>query len=1164
MVRVLLLLQACIISVAVATDYRKSSIDAAEKDQCRVLTLTYAVMASVFVEDLPSDVTEKDLYEKFAQLGNVLSVKVCQDDDCEKSLCYGYVLYQDPDTAEKAVEKFHNDVIHDQPIGVLPSDNPSHGYIMEGNVFVKNLDRSVDSSILYKAFSPYGKIVSCKVHHRKKGSKCHGFVQFESELAANSAINNMNGSVFFGKKLYVGQFLNRDQREPHIDNQPSIGHSSSSLRTVYIKNLGPCVDSVFLKITCSPYGEVSNVKIIRDSDGTSKGFAFVTFKKVEEAVKAIEMLNGKEIDGRVLFAGPAIKKSGRKNQHFQQRQQQQIFTSDTSDAGQETFDKPQATSSSAPQENLCLDSTRKTNMLPAMSLQRHPPPEQYYENAPQISFTPNVALQLPSLRVSIQPENFDANFLTTLPQISQLNAVVYQPRISELTPKAPKVASLSSEVQDDTQIQYECDQPQLHQQFNQQLLLQPVHNTSAVCKLQDIQHQTAADSSVGVTATQGVNLYVKHLDDDVDDATLKGMFSKFGEVISAKVMMEGEKSRGFGFVCFARAEDAARATRDMRRRVDDVNRKPLYVAPAQRKEERQAFFREKLKSRQNELHQCDVETVRKCLTMLEDTKEMFAPCPCGDNQTSIRVPSKAASQNEQLESKAPNSFWAGQHCDGLGHACYHSNKFHGVHHSPQKRSNFYNFECFNVENLRTPLIKPTRLSNMTDEKSLTDPSTWNPFRLNSEKSPVYGPTVFLSSINTFLSSKPLDNSKPHGEITGSRKPQNSIWTYNNSENMKLSGSEEGVKALGPIGFKPNRTDSIPSKTIEENIRPNQNLDLRTRSFSKLAPIPLDSRKSEGKDISAHQQETKFCLLENVFYFSGSSESNPDDFIVKKFIPDGEPAGISKSSPLPTASDEITRTLIPDDFLSSRKVSGCTDPDLHLAPRTQSYPVKHCTSESEALLSPLGCMRFKAASFSEDFIVRRTSSHLKERSDSVCDSDDDDCCRIKSRSMERNEDCFNVDVPDGPVDLSKMSAWPVEQQKMTLADPLKAKLVQVLAKMLSAPDNVQLWNQDLTPTIQELLRQQWQLNSLGERLLNMMLEMDVGDILNILQSRDHLVYMVSEGLKQIENFDKAITYLTHVENSSEVDNRLLATISENNPKIVNNLMSLSLRHTNVKK
>ena len=36
-------------------------------------------------------------------------------------------------------------------------------------------------------------------------------------------------------------------------------------------------------------------------------------------------------------------------------------------------------------------------------------------------------------------------------------------------------------------------------------------------------------------APQGINLYVKHLDENVDDIGLKDMFSKFGEVISAKV-----------------------------------------------------------------------------------------------------------------------------------------------------------------------------------------------------------------------------------------------------------------------------------------------------------------------------------------------------------------------------------------------------------------------------------------------------------------------------------------------------------------------------------------------------------------------------------------------------------------------------------------------------
>ena len=86
---------------------------------------------------------------------------------------------------------------------------------------------------------------------------------------------------------------------------------------------------------------------------------------------------------------------------------------------------------------------------------------------------------------------------------------------------------------------------------------------------------------------QGVNLYVKNLEDDMTEEALRAEFAKYGPISSAKIMTsESGLSRGFGFVCFASPDDANKAVTEMNGRV--VNKKPLYVALAQRKEERKA------------------------------------------------------------------------------------------------------------------------------------------------------------------------------------------------------------------------------------------------------------------------------------------------------------------------------------------------------------------------------------------------------------------------------------------------------------------------------------------------------------------------------------------------------------------------------------------------
>ncbi len=91
-----------------------------------------------------------------------------------------------------------------------------------------------------------------------------------------------------------------------------------------------------------------------------------------------------------------------------------------------------------------------------------------------------------------------------------------------------------------------------------------------------------------MTRYQGVNLYVKNLDDTIDDEKLRKEFQPYGTITSAKVMSEDGRSKGFGFVCFSSPEEATKAVTEMNGRI--VGSKPLYVALAQRKEDRKAHL----------------------------------------------------------------------------------------------------------------------------------------------------------------------------------------------------------------------------------------------------------------------------------------------------------------------------------------------------------------------------------------------------------------------------------------------------------------------------------------------------------------------------------------------------------------------------------------------
>lgn len=61
-----------------------------------------------------------------------------------------------------------------------------------------------------------------------------------------------------------------------------------------------------LEAAFSTFGQVSSAKIVRDKDtGRSKGYGFVEMPNDDEGRAAIEGLNEKELDGRIIVVKPA-------------------------------------------------------------------------------------------------------------------------------------------------------------------------------------------------------------------------------------------------------------------------------------------------------------------------------------------------------------------------------------------------------------------------------------------------------------------------------------------------------------------------------------------------------------------------------------------------------------------------------------------------------------------------------------------------------------------------------------------------------------------------------------------------------------------------------------------------------------------------------------------
>ncbi len=110
-----------------------------------------------------------------------------------------------------------------------------------------------------------------------------------------------NPALSMARSIHSSIILNQESTSDQTQSQ--------SDRTIFVAGLGTEFTNEQLLEAARKYGEVEEAHLsINPKFGTSRGYGFVTFAKVEDANTAISSLNSTEVEGRVVYVSKSTSK----------------------------------------------------------------------------------------------------------------------------------------------------------------------------------------------------------------------------------------------------------------------------------------------------------------------------------------------------------------------------------------------------------------------------------------------------------------------------------------------------------------------------------------------------------------------------------------------------------------------------------------------------------------------------------------------------------------------------------------------------------------------------------------------------------------------------------------------------------------------------------------
>ena len=219
---------------------------------------------------------------------------------------------------------------------VAPTKQPKR------TLFVRSLPATATTESLAEFFSQSYVIKHATVvsDAQTKLSKGYGFVTFADLEDAQSALEELNGADFGGKKIRVdyAQPRNREIDEKLGKSVPSAAAIKSKQERedqrnnvppkLIVRNLPWSIkEPNDLALLFRSFGKVKFATLPKKGN-TLAGFGFVVIRGKKNAEKALQMVNGKEVDGRTLAVDWAVEKEEWNKQNEEEAEEKKEEESD--------------------------------------------------------------------------------------------------------------------------------------------------------------------------------------------------------------------------------------------------------------------------------------------------------------------------------------------------------------------------------------------------------------------------------------------------------------------------------------------------------------------------------------------------------------------------------------------------------------------------------------------------------------------------------------------------------------------------------------------------------------------------------------------------------------------------------------------------------------------